>query len=113
MSVDGSRPLSTIQRPMRTCHQKSGSCSLATNSERITIITPPKSSVRALSRSVSRNATRLDAAAPGLERVGEAARNPRRVTRAAVGEGAPDHSLLPADAKELACDGTGDSQPAP
>src|SRR6266851_1914926 len=112
MSVDGSRPLSTIQRPMRTCHQKSGSCSLAMNSERVTIITPPKSSVRALSRSVSRNATPLDRAAPGLERVGEVARNPQRITRVVVGEGVLEHSLLPADAKELACDDTGDGQRA-
>src|SRR5260370_7817556 len=82
------------------------------NSERVTIITPPKSSVRALSRSVSRNATPLDGAAPGLERVGEVARNPRRVTRVVVGEGALEHSLLPADAKELACDDTGDGQRA-
>src|SRR5258708_6183157 len=80
-------------------------------SERVTIITPPRSSVRALSRSVSRKPGPLCAARAGadslssgacLEWVWQVAGDPARVRRILVREGPRKHALLPADAEELA-----------
>src|SRR6266851_1402329 len=105
MSVEGRCPLSSIQRPIRMCHQKSGSCSPAMKSERVTIITPPRSSVLALSRSVSR----MNSAAC-LEGVGEVPGHTARVSRVVVREGPLQHALLPADAQELARDEIADRQ---
>src|SRR5258708_2128038 len=80
-------------------------------SERVTIITPPRSSVRALSRSVSRKPGPLCAARAGadslssgacLEWVWQVAGDPARVRRILVRESPRKHALLPADAEELA-----------
>src|SRR5437773_2429275 len=70
MSVEGSRWFSTIQRPIRTCHQKSGSCSDVANSEAMTIRTLPSSSVRVLSHRVRGAAAPVGAAGHQPARLG-------------------------------------------
>src|SRR5579872_5495397 len=107
MSVEGRRPLSAIQRPMRRCHQKSGSCSTPVNSDSVTIITAPRSSVRAVSRSVSRNAL-LSAA----ERVGEIARDAPGILWILLRKGVRQDTLFPVDAQELAGDEVHDRRSA-
>src|SRR5258706_7891203 len=97
-SCEGSFPFSTIQRPTRRCHQKSGSWKPSMNSIRIASITPPISSVRALSLSVSRTP---GASAQGLERIGRVARHSQCVRGVVVRKSASQDALLPAHAEHL------------
>src|SRR5437764_11437698 len=106
MSVVGRRPFSTIQRPMRRCHQKSGSCSAPTKSPTMTIITPPISRVLAEKRSARFNS------GPRAERVGQVAGHAPGIRGALVGERRREHAFLPADAQQLARDEVGDRQGA-
>src|ERR1041384_6213668 len=109
MSWLGSRALSTIQRPMRMCHQKSGSCSRPMNRPRMTVITPPSISVLALRRSVNRKPS------AAREGVREVAGGASCIGGMLVGERGGEDALPPPDPKQLADDEVGDgdgAQPA-
>src|SRR3981081_638486 len=107
MSVDGSRPCSTIHRPIRMCHQKSGSCSALTKSARVTINTMPSSRVRAVSRSVS---CKTLLARP--KRVGKVAGDAPGVNRVLVWKGLGEDAFLEPDTQELAGHEVDDREPA-
>src|SRR5205809_4003889 len=92
----GRCPCSAIQRPIRRCHQKSGSCSTPTKRTRITIITPPSSSVRAERRSVTRKAS-----APS-EGVRYVAGDASCIFGILAWKGLREDALLPTDAQQLA-----------
>src|SRR5438309_10120955 len=108
-SCEGSFPFSTTQRPTRRCHQKSGSWKPSMKSIRIASITPPISSVRALSLSVTRT---RDASDQGLERVGGVAGHSHGIGRVIVRESTREDALLPAHAEQLAQDEVQDGQRA-